>query len=720
MTVAPSRGRLDAASPPRSARRPLRAQQLHGTSSPNSGRSCGGKAASGSQMPRQARSTTDLSVSYATLRKSQEPLQPPSTRSVAKPLQTSASSAYVSANLGCAAQDSARGERRRGALHAALQAHRPGLGTQSSPSKVRSYSAEPCAEPRSEPRLERRVSKQLSTASLAASKQLSTASLVARTRAKGSTPRPGPDAAIVGPMTARSSVSSTQAPDAIVSPRLRSRFAQQEQVLQHSKSRSAEALQHELREAATEDVSHPKSSVLEHIHSVRKEIVKLQLARQRQQRSRRSTANFLELRSAGGPEVAMAASVFPSAEKNKQTDVERNRDATTLTCVLRLQRFWRRRCASRRRNFAPVHCAAGRIQRAWRLHQWRRAFVSYSEYQVGWVGSLTWLHANNKLYGTELAEQEDQNEWAEQREAAPMDSEVDPWGCAQLRRHLHRMWYGGSSQPQAPSQQGQTADLAGSERLKPQEAAPQHDKVLGTTANNCSMNWLDGGVDGLKVPYQNAAVTKNLKDCRMEQLRPQPSFKGLEPALGSQLRVMAVPEARLAAVPAGSAGAASGLRGIPAAVCGGIPSSSTAAAAALASNQALQPTMMHSSHALSTAALLSPRCEQRRTMLEHQQRSVAWPGRTVASVRSCQSPPRSHRASQASPHRQAAPVLHCSPLKPQRTASAAVLPSAAVRSPQLPESSQSSRLLCKTVAASQMMHHSSSGLHAPRSPLPCR
>lgn len=505
MTVAPSRGHLDAASPPRSARRPLRAQQLHGASSPGVGRSCGGKAASGSQMARQARSTSDLSAVYPAMRRSQEPVQPSSTRPVAKPLQTSAGSAHASANTGSRAQDSARGERRRGALHAALQTHRPGLGSQSSPSKIRSYSAEPRAEPRSEPRLERRVAKQLSTASLAASKQLSTASLVARTRAKGSTL--GPDAAIVGPMTARPSVSSAQAPDAILSPRLRSRFTQQEQVLQHSKSRSAETLQHELKEAAAEDASHPGSSVLEHIHSVRKEIVKLQLARQRQQRSRRSTANFLELRSAGGLEAAMAASVLPSVEKIKQTDAESDRDAMRLLCVLRLQRFWRRRCAfSRLRNFAPVHCAAGRIQRAWRLHQWRRAFVSFSECQVGWVGSLTWLHANNKLYGTELAEQEDQKEWAEQREAAPMDSEVDPWGCAQLRRHLHRMWYGGSSQPQAPSHQGQTAELAGSKRLKTQEAASQNDKV----------------------PYQNAAVAKNLKEYQAEQLRPQPSFKGLD------------------------------------------------------------------------------------------------------------------------------------------------------------------------------------------------
>eukprot|EP00930_Biecheleria_cincta_P072094 TRINITY_DN59541_c0_g1_i1.p1 TRINITY_DN59541_c0_g1~~TRINITY_DN59541_c0_g1_i1.p1 ORF type:complete len:670 (-),score=101.43 TRINITY_DN59541_c0_g1_i1:81-2090(-) len=669
MTVAqsPSRGSLDAASPPRSARRPLRGQQHNGNSPSGLGRSYSGKAASGLQMPRQVRSTTDLCASHVTLRKAQEPTQPLSTRPVAKPLQTSASA--VSTIAGSGALESARGERRRAALPASPQAYRPAPGIQSSPSRLRSYSAEPCADTRPEPRVERRVSKQPSTASLAASKQLSTSSLVARTRAKGITPRMGPAAAMPGPMPARTSLSSAQGPDAVVSPRLRSRCTEQEQVLQHSKSRSLETFQYESKEAGAEDASHPRSSVLEHIQSVRKEIVKLQLARQRQQRSRRSTANFLELQSVGALDAAIAASEHPSAEKKQLADPERCRDAMQLTCVLRLQRFWRRCRGHRPRKFAAVHFAAGRIQRAWRLHQWRRAFVSFSECQVGWLGSLAWLHRNNKLYGTELAEQEDQKEWAEQREAAPLDSEVDPWGCAQLRRHLHRMWYGGCSEAQASSQRAQ-------------EAAPQNDK--------------------------KSAVARVPRGSLREHLRPQPSFKGLETAVGAEIfRVMALPEGRLAAVPAGFSGPANGLR-MPA--CG-IP----IATAAIASNPHLQPTMLHSSHALSAAALLSPRCEQRRMMLEQQQRPVAWPGRMVASVRSCQSPPRSHRASQASPHRQANPMLQCSPLKPQRTASAAVLPSVRL---QLAES-QSSRVLCKTVAATQMMHHSPSGVHS-RSPVACR
>lgn len=263
-----------------------------------------------------------------------------------------------------------------------------------------------------------------------------------------------------------------------------------------------------------------------------------------------------------------------------------------------------------------------------------------------------------------------------------LDSEVDPWGCGQLRRHLHRMWYGGCSQAQASSQQGQTADISASGRLKAQDAAHQNDK-------------------------KSAAVARVPRDSLRAHLRSQPSFKGPEPAAGGEIfRVMAMPEGRLAAVTAGSAGAATGFR-MP--VCS-IPG----AAAAVSSNHHLHAAMLHSSHAVSTAALLSPRCEQRRTMLEQQQRPVAWPGRTVAPVRNCQSPPRSHRASQASPHRHAAVMLH-TPLKPQRTASAAVLPS--VR-PQLAES-QSSRLLCKTLVATQMMHHSPSGSHS-RSPVACR
>lgn len=89
-----------------------------------------------------------------------------------------------------------------------------------------------------------------------------------------------------------------------------------------------------------------------------------------------------------------------------------------------------------------VHLAATRIQRAWKLQSWRRKFVTYSERQCSWVGSLEWLQQHNLLYGTELASAEDVKWWLEQRATAPLDREVDPWGSERLLEHLSRMWYG--------------------------------------------------------------------------------------------------------------------------------------------------------------------------------------------------------------------------------------------------------------------------------------
>lgn len=68
--------------------------------------------------------------------------------------------------------------------------------------------------------------------------------------------------------------------------------------------------------------------------------------------------------------------------------------------------------------------------------------MSYSEQEVGWVGSLAWLQQRNMLYGTELADQDDCRQWEVNRAQAPLDREVDPWGFERLRAHLHRMWWG--------------------------------------------------------------------------------------------------------------------------------------------------------------------------------------------------------------------------------------------------------------------------------------
>eukprot|EP00928_Gymnodinium_smaydae_P017871 TRINITY_DN16825_c0_g1_i1.p1 TRINITY_DN16825_c0_g1~~TRINITY_DN16825_c0_g1_i1.p1 ORF type:complete len:803 (-),score=57.09 TRINITY_DN16825_c0_g1_i1:47-2455(-) len=131
-------------------------------------------------------------------------------------------------------------------------------------------------------------------------------------------------------------------------------------------------------------------------------------------------------------------------------------EAAKRSAAMKIQGYWRRLLRKRPRfqtlkigpkqsngaRRAPVHHAAARIQRAWRISRWRRSFVRYSERSVGWVGTLDWLQHHNLLYGTELADPEDVNWWEHQRANAPLDRDVDPWGSAKLRDHLNKMWYG--------------------------------------------------------------------------------------------------------------------------------------------------------------------------------------------------------------------------------------------------------------------------------------
>lgn len=111
--------------------------------------------------------------------------------------------------------------------------------------------------------------------------------------------------------------------------------------------------------------------------------------------------------------------------------------------------------ASMARPLRLVHHAAARIQRAWRISNWRRKFVSLSVNQLGWLGSLAWLQEQNLLYGTELADEEDATWWMDQRQVAPLDQEVDPWGAMKLRDHLDRMWYGMTSEEMAQQEMEQ-------------------------------------------------------------------------------------------------------------------------------------------------------------------------------------------------------------------------------------------------------------------------
>merc|ERR1712194_72233 len=84
--------------------------------------------------------------------------------------------------------------------------------------------------------------------------------------------------------------------------------------------------------------------------------------------------------------------------------------------------------------------AASRIQRAWRLKCWRRDFEHFCETRLDYVGSLSWLQKRQRLYGTELAEPSDHQNWAAAYQVAPRDVEIDPWGAKRLREHLARMW----------------------------------------------------------------------------------------------------------------------------------------------------------------------------------------------------------------------------------------------------------------------------------------
>lgn len=125
--------------------------------------------------------------------------------------------------------------------------------------------------------------------------------------------------------------------------------------------------------------------------------------------------------------------------------------------------------ATIRRPFVARHHAAARIQRAWKISRWRRRFEEVSVGEIGWLGRLDWLQHHNLLYGTELADPEDVYWWMTQRTDAPLDYEVDPWGCSKLRDHLNKMWYGRTSDEQAE------ADAAAAAAAAEAELAAQHE-----------------------------------------------------------------------------------------------------------------------------------------------------------------------------------------------------------------------------------------------------
>jgi len=84
--------------------------------------------------------------------------------------------------------------------------------------------------------------------------------------------------------------------------------------------------------------------------------------------------------------------------------------------------------------------ASAKIARMWSVYCFRKSFVHYGAQKLDWVGSLDWLQRHNRLYGTEIAEQYDLDEWNKAYASAALDREVDPWGSKRLREHLVRMW----------------------------------------------------------------------------------------------------------------------------------------------------------------------------------------------------------------------------------------------------------------------------------------
>lgn len=270
-------------------------------------------------------------------------------------------------------------------------------------------------------------------------------------------------------------------------------------------------------------MSNLRNSLVQHIHSVQKEITRLQIERQKASGAgptpseRKLSANIAQ---ANGPAAASASTVAVahSSPQIMLRGASRDRNGNgrelqssgsgqvyagaTLTARLssnegvrapaegeesaavRIQSIWRGEAARRKsptsspsrepgaadfnggryllelqhlmapqdgsegsgRPFVAIHHAACRIQRAWKVSRWRRKFIDFSERETGWVGTLDWLQHHNLLYGTELADPEDVRWWCLQRHGAPLDREVDPWGCTKLHDHLNKMWYGRSAE----------------------------------------------------------------------------------------------------------------------------------------------------------------------------------------------------------------------------------------------------------------------------------
>eukprot|EP00930_Biecheleria_cincta_P055852 TRINITY_DN42103_c0_g1_i1.p1 TRINITY_DN42103_c0_g1~~TRINITY_DN42103_c0_g1_i1.p1 ORF type:complete len:660 (-),score=50.50 TRINITY_DN42103_c0_g1_i1:228-2186(-) len=237
-----------------------------------------------------------------------------------------------------------------------------------------------------------------------------------------------------------------------------------------------------------DQVAKLRNTLMQQIHSVQREIQRVELERRSLQPRARTPQGSTPVTS----DLRGCTSSQPCAEWPFNL-------RKAASSAVRIQRFWRRyalrqkvtpsrpsRSAARPVRFP--HHAAIRIQRAWKLNRWRRLFVAYCRRDLGWVGSLDWLQRHNMLYGTELAEQEDLDWWVQQQAVAPLDYEVDPWGCKKLRDHLNKMWYGLSPEDvqQESANIRKTAakrDSSGSRHLQTTNAVKQAGKTPRDIAN---------------------------------------------------------------------------------------------------------------------------------------------------------------------------------------------------------------------------------------------
>jgi len=285
-----------------------------------------------------------------------------------------------------------------------------------------------------------------------------------------------------------------------------------------------------------------RDSLLQHIHSVQKEITRLQAEKGRSQRNTKASINSPRLsvrthtpgdKLNTGARACQSrclpkdqqetAAVGSHGQANAEPGAPQSAGPATTawaprSAAAKIQRTWRhkrkncsatsvataepptnisepshRHSSSRQAhggNDAPyrpkaMHHAAARIQRAWRLSRWRRLFVSFSVHKVGWVGSIEWLRNRNMLYGTELAEPEDVDWWVEQRALAPLDREVDPWGCTKLRDHLNKMWYGLTTEElQARLEQLEASQVGQARPAQPSLASQSQSNGGGNTSSS--------------------------------------------------------------------------------------------------------------------------------------------------------------------------------------------------------------------------------------------